>query len=229
MSTEDRRENVNPEVEEVEEVSEEVLSEQRQIRREKLKALQEAGRNPFLEENWNVTCHSMDIKDNFEAMEDQEVSCAGRLMAFRHMGKASFIDIQDKQGRIQCFVAKDALGEEEYNYFKTYDIGDIIGVEGTVFKTRTGEISIKVEKLVLLTKSLQVLPNKFHGLKDPDLRYRQRYVDLIMNPEVKEMFYKRARIIKEIKRVLEEDYGYLEVDTPILTTIAGGANARPSL
>ena len=228
MSAEDRRENVNPEVEEVEEeISAEALSEQRRIRREKLKALQDAGRNPFLEENWDVTCHSMDIKENFEAMEDQEVSCAGRLMAFRHMGKASFIDIQDKQGRIQCFVSKDALGEEEYKFFKTYDIGDIVGVEGTVFKTKTGEISIKVARLVLLSKSLQVLPNKFHGLKDQDLRYRQRYVDLIMNPEVQEMFYKRARIIKEIKRVLEEDYGYLEVDTPILTTIAGGANARP--
>ena len=226
MSTEDRRENLNPQVEE-EEISEEALSEQRRIRREKLKALQEAGRNPFLEENWNVTAHSKDIKDNFEAMEDQEVSCAGRIMAFRHMGKASFIDIQDKQGRIQCFVSKDALGEEEYGYFKTYDIGDIVGVEGTVFKTRTGEVTIKVSRLVLLSKSLQVLPNKWQGLKDQDLRYRQRYVDLIMNPEVKEMFYKRARIIKEIKRVLEEDYGYLEVDTPILTTIAGGANARP--
>ena len=143
MSTEDRRENLNPQVEE-EEISEEALSEQRRIRREKLKALQEAGRNPFLEENWNVTAHSKDIKDNFEAMEDQEVSCAGRIMAFRHMGKASFIDIQDKQGRIQCFVSKDALGEEEYGYFKTYDLGDIVGVEGTVFKTRTGEVTIKV-------------------------------------------------------------------------------------
>lgn len=223
MSEENR---LNPEVE-IEEVTEEQLTEQRQIRREKLKALQEAGRNPFVHETWSVTAHSEDIKDNFVAMEEQEVSCAGRIMAFRHMGKASFIDIQDKQGRIQCFVGRDAIGTEEYQWFKTYDIGDIVGVEGTVFKTRTGEVSIKVSKVVLLSKSLQVLPNKWQGLKDQEQRYRQRYVDLIMNPNVREMFYKRAAIIHEIKRVLEEDYGYLEVDTPILTTIAGGANARP--
>ena len=229
MSTEEVRTAQNPEAAEVdtEEFSEEQLSEQRKIRREKLRTLQEADRNPYLEENWNVTAHSKDIKDNFEAMEDQEVSCAGRIMAFRQMGKASFIDLQDKQGRIQCFVSRDAIGADEYKFFKTYDIGDIVGVEGTVFKTKTGEVSIKASRLVLLSKSLQVLPNKWQGLKDQDIRYRQRYVDLIMNPEVQEMFYKRARIIKEIKRVLEEDYGYLEVDTPILTTIAGGANARP--
>ena len=223
MSTEEVRTAQNPEAAEVdtEEFSAEQLSEQRKIRREKLRTLQEA------EENWNVTAHSKDIKDNFEAMEDQEVSCAGRIMAFRQMGKASFIDLQDKQGRIQCFVSRDAIGADEYKFFKTYDIGDIVGVEGTVFKTKTGEVSIKASRLVLLSKSLQVLPNKWQGLKDQDIRYRQRYVDLIMNPEVQEMFYKRARIIKEIKRVLEEDYGYLEVDTPILTTIAGGANARP--
>ena len=216
--------NVNPEAEEL---SEEKIGEQRQIRREKLKKLQEAGRNPFIHETWNVTAHSMDIKDNFDAMEDQEVSCAGRIMAFRQMGKASFIDIQDKQGRIQCYVRKDAIGDEEYSWFKTYDIGDIVGVEGTVFKTKHGEVSIKVSNIVLLSKSLQVLPNKWHGLKDTDIRYRQRYTDLIMNPEVRETFYKRSRIIHEIKRVLEEDYGYLEVDTPILTPIAGGAAARP--
>ena len=229
MSTEEVRTAQNPEAAEVdtEEFSAEQLSEQRKIRREKLRTLQEADRNPYLEENWNVTAHSKDIKDNFEAMEDQEVSCAGRIMAFRQMGKASFIDLQDKQGRIQCFVSRDAIGADEYKFFKTYDIGDIVGVEGTVFKTKTGEVSIKASRLVLLSKSLQVLPNKWQGLKDQDIRYRQRYVDLIMNPEVQEMFYKRARIIKEIKRVLEEDYGYLEVDTPILTTIAGGANARP--
>lgn len=226
----DNKKNVNnPNVEDdqMEELSEEKLSEQRGIRRDKLKKLQEAGRNPFLHETWNVTAHSMDIKDNFDAMEDEEVSIAGRLMAFRHMGKASFIDIQDKQGRIQCYVRQDAITSEEYEWFKTYDIGDILGVEGTVFKTRHGEISVRAEKVVLLTKSIQVLPNKFHGLKDPDLRYRQRYVDLIMNPEVRETFHKRATIIKEFRRVLEDDYGYLEVDTPILTTIAGGANARP--
>lgn len=225
MSTQDNNVNVNPEVEE--ELSEEKLNEQRQIRREKLKKLQEAGRNPFLQETWDVTAHSMDIKNNFDAMEDQEVSCAGRIMAFRRMGKMAFIDIQDKQGRIQGVVKKDDIGAEEYDWFKTYDIGDIIGVEGTVFKTKAGEISVQVKKLVLLSKSLQVLPNKWHGLKDQDIRYRQRYTDLIMNPEVREMFIKRSVIIHEIKRVLEEDYGFLEVDTPILTTIAGGANARP--
>ena len=225
MSMEEKRVEVNPEIQE--ETTEENLNELRKIRREKLKALQEAGRNPFLVEDWDVTAHSKDIKDNFDAMEDQEVSCAGRIMAFRNMGKASFIDIQDKQGRIQCYVRKDEIGEEEYKWFKTYDIGDIVGVEGTVFRTKHGEVSIKTSKVVLLTKSLQILPDKWHGLKDTDLRYRQRYVDLIVNPEVRDTFIKRARIIKEIKRVLEEDYGYLEVDTPILTTIAGGANARP--
>lgn len=224
MSTQEKNLSVNAPAEEL---SEENLSEQRQIRREKLKKLREAGRDPFLQENWNVTAHSMDIKENFDAMEDEEVSCAGRIMAFRRMGKMAFVDIQDKQGRIQCVVKKDDIGAEEYDWFKTYDIGDIIGVEGTVFKTKAGEVSIQVYKLVLLSKSLQVLPNKWQGLKDTDIRYRQRYTDLIMNPEVRETFIKRARIIKEIKRVLEEDYGYLEVDTPILTTIAGGANARP--
>lgn len=224
MSTQEKNLSVNAPTEEL---SEENLSEQRQIRREKLKKLREAGRDPFIQENWNVTAHSMDIKENFDAMEDEEVSCAGRIMAFRRMGKMAFVDIQDKQGRIQCVVKKDDIGAEEYDWFKTYDIGDIIGVEGTVFKTKAGEVSIQVYKLVLLSKSLQVLPNKWHGLKDTDIRYRQRYTDLIMNPEVRETFYKRAAIIKEIRRVLEEDYGYLEVDTPILTTIAGGANARP--
>ena len=225
MSAEQKNVNVNPEVEE--ELTEENLSEQRQIRRDKLTKLREAGRDPYKNLRWDVTAHSMDIKDNFDAMEDQEVSCAGRIMAFRQMGKASFIDIQDKQGRIQSYVRQDAIGPDQYKWFKTYDIGDIVGVEGTVFKTKHGEVSIKASKVVLLSKSLQVLPNKWHGLKDPDLRYRQRYTDLIMNPEVRDTFYKRARIIKEIRRVLEEDYGYLEVDTPILTTIAGGANARP--
>lgn len=224
MSTQDNNVNVNPEVEEL---TEEKLNEQRQIRRDKLKKLQEAGRNPFLQETWDVTAHSMDIKENFDAMEDQEVSCAGRIMAFRRMGKMAFIDIQDKQGRIQGVVKKDDIGTEEYDWFKTYDIGDIVGVEGTVFKTKAGEISIQVKRLVLLSKSLQVLPNKWHGLKDQDMRYRQRYTDLIMNQDVKDMFVKRSVIIHEIKRVLEEDYGFLEVDTPILTTIAGGANARP--
>ena len=225
MSTEDVR--VNQTTAEAEEVSEEALSEQRQIRREKLKNLQEAGRNPFLIEKWNVTAHSMDIKENFEAMEDQEVSVAGRIMAFRNMGKASFINIQDKQGRIQVYVRRDDIGEEDYKWFKKYDIGDILGIEGRVFKTKTGEVSIHATKVVLLSKSIQVLPDKWSGLKDQDQRYRQRYVDLIINPEVRDVFLKRATILKEFRRVLEEDYGYLEVDTPILTTVAGGANARP--
>ena len=228
MSKEELRETRAQEESEItSEITEESLNELRKIRRDKLKALQEAGRNPFLIEKWDVTAHSMDIKDNFDAMEDQEVSCAGRIMAFRNMGKASFIDIQDKQGRIQCYVRRDAIGDEEYKWFKTYDIGDIVGVEGTVFRTQHGEVSIKADKLVLLSKSLQILPDKWHGLKDTDLRYRQRYVDLIVNPQVKDVFVKRAQIIKEIKRVLEDDYGFLEVDTPILTVIAGGANARP--
>ena len=209
------------------EQTEENLSEQRQIRRDKLKALQDADRNPFVVEKWNVTAHSMDIKENFDAMEDQEVSIAGRIMSKRIMGKAAFIDVQDKQGRIQAYIKRDDIGQEDYKWFKTYDIGDIVGVVGKVFKTKTGEVSIHATQLVLMSKSIQVLPDKWSGLQDQDLRYRQRYVDLIMNADVRETFYKRARIIKEIKSVLEDDYGFLEVDTPILTTIAGGANARP--
>ena len=220
-----------------EELNSEQLNELRQIRREKLKKLQDEGKNPFLHEHWDVDAYSSDIKESFEEAESKaaedaepdigEVCIAGRIMAFRHMGKASFIDILDKQGRIQLYVRKDVIGEETYADFVTYDIGDIIGAVGTVFRTRHGEISVKAGKIVLLTKSLQILPNKWQGLKDQDLRYRQRYVDLIMNPEVRDTFVKRAAIIKEIKRYLEEDEGFLEVDTPILTTIAGGANARP--
>ena len=214
-------------VDEVEEVTEEQLNEQRRIRREKLRALQDMGRNPFLVESWNVEIDSKKIKDDFETYEGKIFSMAGRIMAFRHMGKASFIDIQDKSGRIQCYIRQDAIGPEEYEIFVTYDIGDIVGLVGEVFKTKHGEISIKVKELKLLTKSIQVLPNKFKGLKDQDLRYRQRYVDLIMNQEVRDLFYMRTEIIHEIKRVLEKEYEFLEVDTPILTTIAGGANARP--
>ena len=226
MSTEEIK-GAEANVPQVEEVSEEQLSEQRQVRREKLKALQEAGRNPFLHETWDVTAHSMDIRENFEAMDGQEVSVAGRIMAFRQMGKASFVDLQDKQGRIQIFVGRDQIGADEYKWFKTYDRGDIIGVVGEVFKTKTGEVSVKASQAVLLSKSIQVLPDKWAGLKDQDQRYRQRYVDLIINPDVKDTFLKRAKCIKEFRRVLEEDFGYMEVDTPILTTIAGGANARP--
>lgn len=207
--------------------TEESLGEQRRIRREKLKKLQEAGRNPFVVESWDVDAYSSSIKENFDEMDGKTVSIAGRMMAKRGMGKASFIDIQDREGRIQCHVKKDVLGEEEYKWFKSYDIGDILGIVGKVFRTQRGEITIEVSKMVLLTKSLQVLPDKWHGLKDTDLRYRQRYVDLIVNPDVKDTFVKRAKIIKTIKNVLEDDFGYLEVDTPILTVIAGGANARP--
>lgn len=208
-------------------LTEENISEQRKIRRDKLKALQDAGRNPFLTETWDVNAYSQDIKDDFENMDGKEVSIAGRMMAKRGMGKASFIDIQDKKGRIQCHVKKDVLGDEEYRWFKTYDIGDIFGIEGKVFRTQKGEVTVEVSRMVLLSKSLQVLPDKWHGLKDTDLRYRQRYVDLIVNPEVRQAFIMRDRIIHEIKRVLEEEFGFLEVDTPILTVIAGGANARP--
>ncbi len=214
-------------INEPEEITEEELSEQRIIRRDKLKALQEADRNPFVEEKWDVKNYSADIKDDFDNMDGKEVSLAGRIMAKRGMGKASFIDIQDKKDRIQIYVRQDMITPEEYQWFKTYDIGDIIGVVGEVFKTKHGEVSVKAHEVKLLSKSLQVLPNKWQGLKDTDLRYRQRYVDLIMNKDVRDTFVKRAAIIKEIKKVLEDDFGYLEVDTPILTTIAGGANARP--
>lgn len=220
-------ENIKNVNEEAASISEEELTEQRQIRRQKLKDLQEAGRNPFLQETWDVNAYSGDIKADFDSMDQKTVSIAGRMMAKRVMGKASFIDIQDKKGRIQCHIKRDVLGQEEYQWFKKSDIGDIFGVVGKVFMTQKGEITIEVQEMTLLSKSLQVLPDKWGGLKDTDLRYRQRYVDLIMNQDVAEMFRKRALIVKEIKRVLEEDFGYLEVDTPILTTIAGGANARP--
>lgn len=225
MSTEEMKNQQDTSA--AEELTEENITEQRKIRRDKLKKMQEEGRNPFLNETWDVNAFSQSIKDNFDEMDGKEVSIAGRMMAKRGMGKASFIDIQDKEGRIQCHVKKDVLGEEEYNWFKTSDIGDIFGIVGKVFQTKRGEITIEVSRMVMLSKSLQVLPDKWHGLKDTDLRYRQRYVDLIVNPEVKETFVMRAKIIHEIKRVLEEQFGYLEVDTPILTVIAGGANARP--
>lgn len=205
---------------------EENLSEVLKVRRDKLEKLQAMGRNPFLVEKWDVKDYSADIKNNFETNEGQGVVSAGRIMAKRQMGKASFIDIQDKQGRIQCYLRQDAIGEEEYEIFLTYDIGDIVGIVGEVFKTKHGEISIKTHEIKLLSKSLQILPEKFHGLKDQDIRYRQRYVDLIVNPEVRNTFILRSKMIKEIKNFLE-DRDFLEVETPILTTIAGGANARP--
>ena len=222
----DNRQNDNSPENVSEPLSEEKLNELRQIRREKLKKLREMGRNPFLAETWDVTAHSGAIKEDFDATDGKRVSCAGRIMGNRHMGKASFIAIQDKQGRIQVYVRQDAITPAEYEIFLTYDIGDIIGVEGVVFKTRHGEISIRAERIVLLTKSLQILPNKFQGLKDTEARYRRRYVDLIVNPDGREAFVMRAKIIKEIRRFMDER-GFLEVDTPILTTIAGGANARP--
>ncbi len=209
------------------EITEQERNEQSQIRRDKLSELQAAGRNPFIQETWDQDAYSQDIKDSFEEYDGKEVSIAGRMMAKRVMGKAAFIDIQDYKGRIQCHVKRDVLGTEEYQWFKKSDIGDIFGIVGNVFMTNRGEITVEVTKMVLLSKSLQVLPDKWSGLKDMDIRYRQRYVDLIVTPGVRESFIKRAAIIKEIKRTMEEDFGYLEVDTPILTTIAGGANARP--
>ena len=196
------------------------------VRREKLAELQAEGKDPFQITKYQVTHHSQEIKDNFESLQDREVSAAGRMMSKRVMGKASFCHVQDLQGMIQCYVARDNLGEEAYKEFKKLDIGDIIGVKGTVFKTKTGEISIHVTELTLLSKSLQILPEKFHGLTNTDLRYRQRYVDLIMNSEVKDTFIKRSKIIASIRSYLNSQ-GFLEVETPMLVANAGGAAARP--
>ena len=214
-------------VKEERELTAKEINEQRQIKRDKLEELRAMGRDPFVHETWDVTAHSRDIRDNFESLEEQPVSVAGRIMAKRRMGKVAFVDLQDKQGRIQIFVARDNIGVDEYEVFKSYDVGDILGINGVVFRTKTDEISIRASEVVLLTKSLQVLPNKWQGLKDVDQRYRQRYVDLIMNEDVRDVFFKRSKIIKTIRQVLEEDYGFLEVETPVLSTIAGGANARP--
>lgn len=196
------------------------------VRREKLKELQENGKDPFVITKYDVTHHSQEIKDNYEELEGKEVSVAGRMMSKRVMGKASFCNVQDLQGGIQCYVARDNVGEESYKDFKKMDIGDILGVKGTVFKTKTGEISIHVTNLTLLSKSLQILPEKFHGLTNTDLRYRQRYVDLIMNPEVKDTFIKRSKIISAIRKYLDSQ-GFMEVETPMLVANAGGASARP--
>ena len=195
-------------------------------RREKLKNLQEAGKDPFQITKYNVTHHSKEIRNNYDALEGQEVTVAGRMMLKRVMGKASFCHIRDKQGDIQAYVARDNIGEDPYKDFKKYDIGDIIGIRGEVFKTKTGEISVHASEVVLLSKSLQVLPEKFHGLTDTDIRYRQRYVDLIMNEEVRDTFIKRSQIIKEIRNFLDER-DFMEVETPMLVSNAGGASARP--
>ena len=202
------------------------LNEQRKIRREKLDNLREMGRDPYVITKWDQDAHSAEVKDNYEQFEGKMVSMAGRLMAKRVMGKASFIHIMDRQGRIQGYVTRDELGVEEYQLFKKLDIGDIIGIKGEVFKTKTEEVSIRVTELVLLTKSLQVLPEKFHGLTDTDTRYRQRYVDLIMSPESREVFLKRSQIIAEIRKFLAER-DFIEVETPMLVDNAGGAAARP--
>lgn len=202
------------------------LNELLQIRRDKLAQLQAAGRDPHKIEKYERTAMSQTILDDFEDFEGKVVSVAGRIMSKRIQGKAGFIDVMDSAGRIQCYVRKDRIGDEEFEWFVKYDIGDIIGLIGEVFKTKVGEISIKATEVKLLTKSLQILPEKFHGLKDNDLRYRQRYVDLIVNPEVKKTFLKRNLIIKGVREYLD-NLGYLEVDTPMLNTIAGGASARP--
>ena len=202
------------------------LTEVLRVRREKLAQLVEDGKDPFQITKFDVTHHSAEIKDDFDALESKEVVVAGRMMSKRVMGKASFCNVQDLKGGIQCYVARDAVGEDSYKDFKKFDIGDIIGVRGEVFKTKTGEISIHASAVTLLSKSLQVLPEKFHGLTNTDMRYRQRYVDLIVNPEVKDTFVKRSKIIKEIRNFLD-GRGFMEVETPMLVSNAGGAAARP--
>lgn len=202
------------------------ISEQEGFRRDKLKALQDEGKDPFEIVKYDVTHHSSDILNNFEEFENKEVTIAGRLMNKRVMGKASFINLQDREGRIQGYISKNDVGEESYLAFKKFDIGDIIGVKGIVFRTQKGEISVRASEIVLLSKSLKVLPEKFHGLNDQELRYRQRYLDLIVNPEVKDTFMKRSAVIREIRNYLDSR-AFLEVETPVLQTIPGGASARP--
>ncbi len=207
-------------------LSEQELSEQNRIRQEKLLQLQEEGKDPFSIVKYDVTNYSTSIKANFETLDQQTVRIAGRMMSKRIMGKASFCNVQDKDGTIQSYVSRNDIGDEAYADFKKYDIGDIIGIEGFVFQTKTGETSVHAKSVVLLSKSLQVLPEKYHGLKDQELRYRQRYVDLIVNPEVRDTFVKRSKIIREIRSFLDNQ-DFLEVETPVLQTIAGGASARP--
>ena len=207
-------------------VTEQEYSELLQIRRDKLAALQSAGRDPFAITKFDVTHHSTEVSEGFDALEGRDVSVAGRMMVKRVMGKASFCKLQDREGVIQCYVTRDAIGDEAYAEFKKMDIGDIIGVLGYVFKTKTGEVTVHAKALTLLTKSLKPLPEKFHGLTDVDARYRQRYLDLIVNPEVRSTFIKRSAIIREIRRFLD-DKGFIEVETPMLVSNAGGAAARP--
>ncbi len=220
---EDLNNNNNMENNETEELDMDHLME---VRREKLDKLREEGKDPFEITRFSRTHTSKQIVDNYAELEGKDVTVAGRIMAKRIMGKASFCHIQDSTGKIQSYVSINDLGEESYKQFKEYDIGDIIGITGFVFKTRTEEISIHAKEVTLLAKSLKPLPEKFHGLKDTDTRYRQRYVDLIVNPKVKDTFVKRTQIIKEMKRILDEK-GYLEVETPVLNTISGGATAKP--
>ena len=207
-------------------VQEQDVNQLRKVRREKLAELQTNGKDPFKITKYDVTCHAADIKDHYEEMEGKHVSVAGRVMQKRVMGKASFCNVLDQSGNIQSYVARDGIGEEAYKEFKKLDIGDIVGIEGEVFKTKTGEISIHASAVKLLSKSLQILPEKFHGLTNTDTRYRQRYVDLIMNPEVRDTFIKRSHIISAIRRYLDSQ-GFLEVETPMLVSNAGGAAARP--
>ena len=214
-------------------MSEQLMNEQeldinqlRKVRRDKLAALQAEDKDPFHITKYDQSHYSQKVKDDYEALEGTEVSIAGRIMGKRLMGKASFVTLQDYEGRIQAYVARDLIGEETYEEFKKFDIGDIIGVKGEVFKTKMGEVSVRAHQVMLLTKSLQILPEKFHGLTNTELRYRQRYVDLIMNDEVKETFIKRSKILSSIRRYLD-DQGFLEVETPFLVTNAGGAAARP--
>ena len=207
-------------------VQEQDLKQILKVRRDKLKALQDAGMDPFAITKYDVTHHAQDIKDNFDALEGQTVSVGGRLMSKRGMGKVSFCDLQDRSGRIQLYARRDEMDADEYNRFKKYDIGDIVGVEGTVFRTEKGEMSVRAKHITLLSKSLQPLPEKFHGLTDKELRYRQRYVDLIMNPESKRNFEIRSKFVAYLRRYLD-GLGFMEVETPVLSPIAGGANARP--
>ena len=207
-------------------VQEQDINQLIKVRHEKLQELQENGKDPFRITKFDVSHHSMEIKENYDSLEEQQVTIAGRMMFKRVMGKASFCNVTDLKGNIQAYVARDSIGEDSYKDFKKYDVGDILGITGEVFKTKTGEISVHASSVTLLSKSLQILPEKFHGLTDTDMRYRQRYVDLIMNAEVKDTFIKRSKVISSIRRYLDGE-GFMEVETPMLVSNAGGAAARP--